>query len=75
MAYMWVIVMLDDELHSDDFRNVREVLVVQDTFDILSVGIAWLLSSNFLSLIVLILEFLQPQLHQANAGLVGSLVC
>ena len=49
--------------------------MVQDTFDILPVGIAWLLSSNLLSLVVLILEFLQPQLHQADVSLVRSFVC
>ena len=47
-----------NELYSDDFWDVREALVMQDTFDILPVGIAWLLSSNLLSLVVLILEFL-----------------
>ena len=49
-----------NELRSDNFWDVREALVVQDTFDILPVSIAWLLSSNFPSLVVLILEFLQP---------------
>ena len=47
-----------DKLRSDDFWDVWEALEVQDTFDILPVGIAWLLSSNLPSLIVLILEFL-----------------
>ena len=64
-----------DEFCSDDFWDVREALVVQDIFDILPVGIAWLLSSNFPSLVVLILEFLQPQPHWADASLVGSFVC
>ena len=64
-----------DKLHPDDFWDVREVLVVQDTFDILPVGIAWLLNSNLLSLVVLILEFLQLQPHWANASLVGFFDC
>ena len=63
-----------DELWSNDFWDVQEALVVQNIFDILPVGIAWLLCSNLPSLVVLILEFLQLQPHWANAGLVGSFV-
>ena len=32
--------MLADELYFDDFWNVREALMVKDTFDILPVSIA-----------------------------------
>ena len=64
-----------NELRSDDFWDVQEALVVQDTFDILLVGITWLLSSNLPSLVVLILKFLQPQLHWANADLIRSFIC
>ena len=75
MAYKLVFVVPAIELHMDDFWNIREALVMQDTFNILQLGIAWLLSSNSLSLVVFILEFLQPQPDRADASLVGSLVC
>ena len=67
--------MLADKLCPNDFRNVQEALIVQDIFDILLVSIIWLLSSNLPSLVIFILEFLQLQLHQADAGLVESLAC
>ena len=63
-----------DELRFDDFWDVQKALVVQDTFDILPVDIAWLLSLNLSSYIVLILEFLQSQPHQADAGLIRFFV-
>ena len=37
--------------------------MIQATFDILPVGIAWLLGFNLPSLVILILEFLQFQSH------------
>ena len=64
-----------DKLCPDDFWDVREVLVVQDTFHILQVGIAWRLNFNLLSLVILILEFMQPQPYQADIGLIRSFIC
>ena len=63
-----------NKLCPDDFRDVGEALIVQHTVNVVPVGIAWLLGSNLPSLVGLILEFLQPQLHWADAGLVGFFV-
>ena len=49
-----------NKLCPDNFQDIGEALIVQHAVDVISVGIAWLLSSNFPSLVVLILEFLQP---------------
>ena len=67
--------MSTNKLCPDDFRDVGEALMVQHAVNVVPIDIAWLLSSNLPSLVVLILEFLQPQPHQADAGLVGSFVC
>ena len=48
---------------------------MQNIFNILPVSIVWLLSSYFPSLVIFILGFLQPQLHQANTGLIGFFIC
>ena len=74
VACQRIVVMPANKLCLDNFRDVEEVLMGQYAVNVISVGIAWLLSSNLLSLIVLILEFLQPQPHRADAGLVGCFI-
>ena len=64
-----------DKLCPNDFRDIEKALMVQHIFNILPVNIAWLLNSNFLSLVVFILNFLQLQPHQADASLVKSFNC
>ena len=59
MAYQQIVVMPANKFCPDDFRDIKEALVVQHAVDILPIGIAWLLSSNLPSLVVLILKFLQ----------------
>ena len=75
VACQQIIVMPTNKLCPDDLRDVGEALIVPYAVNVVLVGIAWLLSSNFPSLVLFILEFLQPQLHQADAGLVGFFVC
>ena len=74
VACQRIVVMPANKLYPDDFRDIREALIMQHAINVVPVGTAWLLSSNLPSLVVLILEFLQPQLHQADAGLVKFFV-
>ena len=60
VACQRIVVMPTNKLCPEDFRDVGEALMVQHAVDVVPVGIAWLLSSNLPSLVVLILEFLQP---------------
>ena len=75
VACQRIVVMPTNKLYLKDFRDVGEALMVQHAVNVVPVGIVWLLSSNLPSLVVLILEFLQPQPHQTDASLVGSFVC
>ena len=60
--------MLVDELCSDDFRDIRKVLVVQDVINVFPVLFIQLFRSEFLSLRIFFLEFLQPQFYATNTG-------
>ena len=49
-----------DELYLNDLRNIGEILVMQEPFDVFLNFFAQLFCSELLSLLVFFLEFLQP---------------
>ena len=54
VIYKWIVVILTNEFYPDDFWDVKKVLVVQDTFDILPI-LDWLFRSKFPRLFILAL--------------------
>ena len=62
-----------DKLYPEKFRNVKEVLVVQDPINVFPALIAKLLiGPKFSCLFIFILEFLQPQLYTVNASFIKT---
>ena len=55
-----------DELCSDDFRDFKKILVVQDLINVFSdFWVSWF---GFLGLLIFGLQFLQLQSHATDAG-------
>ena len=64
-----------DKLCSNNFRDVEEALVMQDSVNIFSALLAELLiSPGFSGLLVFLLEFLQPQSHTTNVGNIKTFI-
>ena len=55
-----------DELCPDNFRDIKEALIVQNSFNI--VPTYWMFGPSFPSLFIFVLQFLQPQSHATNNG-------
>ena len=60
--------MAADQVFADDFRNIREALVVQQSIYVLS-AIIQVLCSDFLSHLILSLHFQELQPHAFDIGL------
>ena len=58
-----------DELCPDDFRDIREALVVQDSVNVFpALLVELLIGLNYLGLVIFILKFLHPQAYTVNAS-------
>ena len=61
-----------NELYPDNFRDIRETLLVQHTIDVLLVVFYQLFCSKLASGFIFFLQLLQPQFHAADTSLVRT---
>ena len=64
LACQWIVVMPDNKLCPDDFRDVGEALVVQHAIDV--VPAFWVFRPGLPDLLVFGLQLMQPQSHTSN---------
>ena len=73
MACKKIVVILTDKLRSNDFRNVKEALILKHSFDIYP-SFKKLCSLQFFYLIVIILQIWEFKPHSSNTNIIKALV-
>ena len=63
-----------NELYLDNFRDVKEALVMQHIVNILPVVFDQLFRPKFTSVFVFVLQPLQPQSHAPNTGCIRTFI-
>ena len=73
-ACQQVVMVTANQLSFNDFRNVGQALIMQDSIRILPVS-AQFLCSNFLRLTIFCLQLYQLQFHTSNTSLIEAFRC